>query len=109
MIHRRQLLQTGLVAAASTVFAGRVRGDEPKEDSDPAALIAKMMPMMSKIPIEVVNIADGLDVIKGAGGNVAVLRGPDGLLVVDSQIPAARQRGARNCQTDWRQTRGDPD
>ena len=88
MIRRRQLLQTGLVAAASTVFAGRVRGDEPKEDSDPAALMAKMMPMMSKIPIEVVNIADGLDVIRGAGGNVAVLRGPDGLLVVDSQIPA---------------------
>ena len=88
MIHRRQLLQTGLVAAASTFFAGRVRGDEPKDDSDPAALIAKMMPIMSKVPIEVVNIADGLDLIKGAGGNVAVLRGPDGLLVVDSQIPA---------------------
>lgn len=88
MIHRRQLLQTGLVAAASTFLAGRVRGDEPTADSDPAALIAKMMPMMGKIPIEVVNIADGLDLIKGAGGNVAVLRGPDGLLVVDSQIPA---------------------
>ena len=47
-----------------------------------------MGPMMAKIPIEVVNIADGLDLIKGPGGNVAVLRGPDGLLVVDSQIPA---------------------
>jgi cyclase len=88
MIHRRQLLQTSLVAAASTFLAGRARGDEPKDDSDPAALIAKMMPIMSKVPIEVVNIADGLDLIKGAGGNVAVLRGPDGLLVVDSQIPA---------------------
>ncbi len=88
MIHRRQLLQTGLMTVASTMIAGRLRGDESKDDSDPAALIAKMMPMMSKIPIEVVNIADGLDLIKGAGGNVAVLRGPEGLLVVDSQIPA---------------------
>jgi cyclase len=88
MMHRRQLLQSGLLAATSTFLAGRVRGDEPKDDSDPAALIAKMLPIMSKVPIEVVNIADGLDLIKGAGGNVAVLRGPDGLLVVDSQIPA---------------------
>ena len=47
-----------------------------------------MGPILSKIPIEVVNIAEGLDVIKGPGGNVAVLRGPDGLFVVDSQIPA---------------------
>jgi cyclase len=88
MMHRRQLLQSGLVAATSTFLASRVRGDEPKDDSDPAALIAKMLPIMSKVPIEVVNIGDGLDLIKGAGGNVAVLRGPDGLLVVDSQIPA---------------------
>ena len=68
--------------------AGRVRAEDPKDDSDPAGLIAKMGPMMAKIPIEVVNIAESLDLIKGAGGNVAVLRGPDGLLVVDSQIPA---------------------
>ncbi len=65
--------------------------------------------MMSKIPIEVVNIADGLDLIKGAGGNVAVLRGPDGLLVVDSQIPREGKRSFGNSPANWRQTRLDPD
>jgi glyoxylase-like metal-dependent hydrolase (beta-lactamase superfamily II) len=70
------------------MVGGRLRGDQPTDDSDPAALIAKMSVMMTKIPISVVNIADGLDLITGAGGNVAVLRGPDGLLVVDSQVPA---------------------
>ncbi len=88
MLRRRELLRAGLGTAGALLVAGRVRAEDPKDDSDPAALIAKMGPIMSKIPIEVVNIADNLDLIKGAGGNVAVLRGPDGLLVVDSQIPA---------------------
>jgi cyclase len=88
MIHRRGLLRAGLGTAGAAVFAGVSRAQDPKDDSDPAPLIARMGPIMSKIPIEVVNLADGLDVIKGAGGNVAVLRGPDGLFVVDSQIPA---------------------
>jgi cyclase len=88
MIHRRELLRTGLGTAGAALFASYARGQDPKDDSDPAGLIAKMGPMMAKILIEVVNIAENLDLIKGAGGNVAVLRGPDGLLVVDSQIPA---------------------
>jgi cyclase len=88
MIRRRELLRAGLGTAGALVIAGMARADDPKDDSDPAGLIAKMGPMMSKIPIEVVKISDGLDLIKGAGGNVAVLHGSDGLLVVDSQIPA---------------------
>jgi cyclase len=88
MIHRRELLRTGLGTAGAALFASYARSQDPKDDSDPAGLIAKMGPMMAKIPIEAVNIAENLDLIKGAGGNVAVLRGPDGLLVVDSQIPA---------------------
>ena len=88
MIRRRELLRAGLGTASALLVAGAARAQAPNDDSDPAALIAKMGPMMSKIPIEVVTIADGLDLIKGAGGNVAVLHGPDGSLVVDSQIPA---------------------
>jgi glyoxylase-like metal-dependent hydrolase (beta-lactamase superfamily II) len=88
MIHRRELLQSSLGAAGALILAGLAAGDEQGDDSDPAALVAKMGAMMSKIPITVENIGDGLDLIKGAGGNVAVLRGPDGLLVVDSQVPA---------------------
>ena len=67
MIHRRELLRTGLGTAGALLLARTVRADGPADDSDPATLIAKMGPMMSKIPIEAVNIADGLDLIKGAG------------------------------------------
>jgi cyclase len=87
MIDRRELLRSGLGAAGAFVLSGLVRADGPVDDSDPAPLLAKMGAMMAKIPIEAVNIGDNLDLIKGAGGNVAVLRGPDGLLVVDSQVP----------------------
>jgi cyclase len=88
MIHRRELLRSGLGVAGAFVLSGLARADDPKDDSDPAPLLAKMGPMMAKIPIEAVNIGENLHLIKGAGGNVAVLRGPDGLLVVDSQVPA---------------------
>jgi cyclase len=88
MIRRREFLRAGLGTTGALLVAGVARAEDPKDDSDPAGLIAKMGPMMAKIPIEAVNIAENLDLIKGAGGNVAVLRGPDGLLVVDSQIPA---------------------
>ena len=87
-MHRREMLRSGLGMTGALLFAGQVRADDPPDDSDPAPLLAKMGPMMAKIPIEAVNIGDGLDMIKGAGGNVAVLRGPDGLFVVDSQVPA---------------------
>ncbi len=88
MIDRRKVLQSGLATVASGLFASAGRCDEPKDDSDPSGLIARMGPIMAKIPIEAIKLSDGLDMITGAGGNVAVLRGPNGLLVVDSQVPA---------------------
>jgi glyoxylase-like metal-dependent hydrolase (beta-lactamase superfamily II) len=42
---------------------------------------------MEKIPIQAVELAPGLHVIQGPGGNIAVLDGPDGLTVVDSGVP----------------------
>ena len=102
-MHRREWLRAGLGAAGSALVAGRAWGQDPKDDSDPAALIAKIGPTMGKIPIETVRVAAGLDVLTGPGGNVAVLQGPDGLFVVDSGIPdrgkdildAARKAGGK--------------
>ena len=59
----------------------------PRTDSDPAPLLAKMGPMMEKIPIQAVELAAGLHLIQGPGGNIAVLDGPDGLTVVNSGVP----------------------
>ena len=86
-MNRREWMQSGLGAAGVLLTTGRARGDEPPDDSDPAPLIAKMGPMMAKIPIQAVELATGLHLIQGPGGNIAVLDGPDGLTVVDSGVP----------------------
>jgi cyclase len=90
-MHRRELLRSGIGMAGAILATGRVLGDDPRDDSDPAALVAKIGPMLSKVPIQAANIAAGLDLIQGPGGNIAVLRGADGLFVVDSGIPARGQ------------------
>ena len=74
------------------------RGDDPPDDSDPALLLAKIGPMMAKIPIEAVELATGLHLIQGPGGNIAVLDGPDGLTVVDSGVPMPGEGRARDGQ-----------
>jgi glyoxylase-like metal-dependent hydrolase (beta-lactamase superfamily II) len=42
---------------------------------------------MLKITIQEVELATGLHLVQGPGGNIAVLSGPDGLTVVDSGVP----------------------
>ncbi len=80
-------MQSGLGAAGVLLTAGQVRGDEPPDDSDPSHLIAKMLPLMTTIPLQSVELAAGFHMISGPGGNIAVLSGPDGLTVVDSGVP----------------------
>jgi cyclase len=87
VMNRRKWMQSGLGAAACVLTAGRLRGDEPPDDSDPAPLIAKMGSLMLKIPIEHVELATGLNLIQGPGGNIAVLDGPEGLTIIDSGVP----------------------
>jgi glyoxylase-like metal-dependent hydrolase (beta-lactamase superfamily II) len=86
-MNRRDWMQSGLGGAAALLMTGRLRGDEPPDDSDPAPLIAKMGPLMAKIAIQETELAPGLHVVQGPGGNIAVLDGPDGLTVVDSGVP----------------------
>src|SRR5437870_1841368 len=68
-------------------MTGRTRGDEPADDSDPALLVEKIVPMMTNIRIVTSELASGFHLVQGPGGNIAVLVGPDGLTVVDSGVP----------------------
>ena len=86
-MNRRKWIQSGLGAAAVLATTARTQGDEPPDDSDPAPLIAKMGLLMEKIRIQEVELAPGLHLIQGPGGNIAVLDGADGLTVVDSGVP----------------------
>lgn len=85
-MHRRDLMKAGLGAMA--IGTATARGDDPIADSDPAAAIKKLMPLVAKTPIETVKLSDTLHVVTGAGGNIAVLTGPDGAAAIDSGIPA---------------------
>ena len=72
-----------------------VRAEDPKDDSDPAVLIAKMGPMMSKIPIEVVNIAENLDLIKGAGATSRFCAGRTGCWSSIRKSPRGEKKSSR--------------
>ena len=86
-MNRRELMRMGIGATGALLVTGGLRGAEPADDSDPAPLIAKIGEEMAKIPITSSEIGAGFDLLQGAGGNVAVLQGSEGLLVVDSGIP----------------------
>ncbi|QEH32252.1 Beta-lactamase precursor [Aquisphaera giovannonii] len=86
-MNRRRFVSASIGAAGALAIAGRVRGDGPPDDSDPTSLIPTMMAATAKMPIESRPLADGLHLVYGPGGNIAVLDGPDGLTIVDAGLP----------------------
>jgi glyoxylase-like metal-dependent hydrolase (beta-lactamase superfamily II) len=100
---RRQLLQGGGVLAGSAIFAyvfpnslfarpgalsaraaaaaaGYAQQGAAKAPADP---VAAMRAQMGAIPIESTKLSDNLTLLSGPGGNVVVLHGADGKIVVD--------------------------
>jgi cyclase len=86
-MHRREWMQSGLGIAGALLIGGRARGEDPQDDSDPAPLLKKFGPMMAKIPITTAEVATGLHIVHGPGGNILVLAGPDDAIVVDAGVP----------------------
>ncbi len=62
----------------------------------PADQLAAMRAQTAAVPIEVLKLADTLTMLSGPGGNVVVLNGQDGKVIVDTFIlgafPALKQR-----------------
>jgi cyclase len=99
MISRRRLLQ-GSVLAGSALFAkafpgvlsaraataALARAAQQGAATDP---LAAMRAQMGAIPMEAVKLADNLTLLMGPGGNVVVLHGTDGKVVVDSFVQPA--------------------
>jgi glyoxylase-like metal-dependent hydrolase (beta-lactamase superfamily II) len=87
-LDRRTMLKT-LAAAATAALAARyatrfARADEPipgADEKDPLA------PQLASVKIGVRKLADNLCVLFGAGGNIGLLDGKDGLIVIDSGVP----------------------
>jgi len=63
-------MRASLGTAGAIMLEGRARGDEPADDSDPAPLIARMGPMMAKIPIKVVGLAADFHLIQHDRGAI---------------------------------------
>lgn len=57
--------------------------------ADPLAAAAAFRAQMAATPIEVTKLTDMLTMLSGPGGNIAVLNGPDGKIVVDTFVQGA--------------------
>jgi glyoxylase-like metal-dependent hydrolase (beta-lactamase superfamily II) len=92
-ITRRQLLKGGFAFAGSALIApaipawiARPSAAALQQAADP---LAQMRAQVGAIPIQATKLTDRLTLLAGPGGNVAVLHGPDGKIVVDTFMQPA--------------------
>jgi len=82
---RRFLMTAGILTAGALAFRkdlfGQVKGDGPVQQINKAAAIAK---------INVTKLRGNISMVEGSGGNIAVLNGPDGKLLVDAGIDVSK-------------------
>jgi cyclase len=97
---RREILKAMGVGAggwaATHLFPGSLRGAtlSPAQEAkpSPAEALAAACERFGKAPIESTKLSDSLTVLRGPGGNVVVLNGPDGKLIVDTFTQLAWDR-----------------
>lgn len=93
LITRRDILRTGAKLAGAALLVPSVpawarpfvRHQAPAA-ADP---IAKMRADIGATPIDRLKLTDALTMLSGPGGNVVVLNGPDGKIIVDSFVQTA--------------------
>jgi glyoxylase-like metal-dependent hydrolase (beta-lactamase superfamily II) len=78
------------MAAASALgrMAGASELQGPSEDVSLPELIRQVGPMMESTPIQVASLGGNLSIITGPGGNITALTGRDGIVLIDSFVPA---------------------
>ena len=90
---RHFLAAAGLTAAAVGFMPRRLFGDEviePVETGESKVSIIRRAAADAKI--NVTKLRNNISLLEGSGGNVAVLTGPDGKLLIDAGITASRAR-----------------
>lgn len=100
-ITRRDLLKTASVLGGSALvvqlFPSSIsRAYAQAQQAAPVDQLAAFRAQTAATPIEALKLSDTLTMLSGPGGNVVVLNGPDGKIVVDTFIlgawPALKQR-----------------
>ncbi len=94
-ITRRDLLRTASLVGGGAVLAHLLPGTLVRgyalaqRGAPPADPVAAARAGMAATPIEVTKLTDTLTILSGPGGNVVVLNGADGKIVVDTFIQGA--------------------
>ncbi len=81
---RRHFLATTGLAMAATVLA------QHRSDAEESGIVPRMRNEAATAKLTVQRVRDHLHVILGAGGNITVLTGPDGKLLVEAGLATAR-------------------
>lgn len=85
---RRQFIASvGLATAATVLLPRRLRAEESATSP-----VTVMRGAAANAVITTTRLRGNLSLLEGAGGNITVLTGPEGLLLVDGGITAARPR-----------------
>jgi glyoxylase-like metal-dependent hydrolase (beta-lactamase superfamily II) len=90
---RRQFLRHAALVGGGAVVLRHVQDlDATSQSSAPADAVAAMRAQTGSIAITTTKLSERLLMLSGPGGNVVVLHGPDGKLVVDSFLQPAWPR-----------------
>ena len=87
---RRDALKAMAGLAATSALGGMARAarQSPGDEMSLPDLVRKVLPSMDSVPIQVAELGPGMSLIAGPGGNITALTGPDGIVMVDSFVPA---------------------
>src|ERR1700756_4486885 len=93
---RREMLRTSVALAGTGVLSGLFPGkllSQPEsraanlqQVSTNADRIAQMKAQMSAVPLQTTKLRDNIYLLSGPGGNMVVLSGADGKILVDSSF-----------------------
>src|SRR5450432_3908451 len=95
-VSRRQLLQGAAAVGSGLIFPkfpsrafAWAAGQSQQPPAPSTEGLERMRTMMGAIPIQSQPLAENLTLLSGPGGNVVVLHGKDGMLVVDTFVAPA--------------------
>jgi cyclase len=96
---RREMVRTSMTLAGTGVLAGLMPGSllSPPESraansqqaGSSADRVAQMKAQMSTVPLQTTKLRDNIYLLSGPGGNMVVLSGADGKVLVDSSFAGA--------------------
>jgi len=87
-LNRRSFLHLGAAAGAATL-AQRWGFSQAAQAAAPADRVAQMRAAGASTPVKTTKLYDNIWLLQGAGGNMAVQTGKDGIILIDSSFATA--------------------